>query len=277
MRPSNDPDNVFFIFVLVIVAFILAVLVTAIPTAGAAEIVITDTTPNESIAAQALIDQFDSPDYIVRYEPLFEVVPAFAIYAEAAAKLDGAAPLLTMVLANDMDSLQYSKQARVAAATGLAACGPKAVVALPLLRRMMAPSCRGENIMALAVMQGIGPDAATLLEPARTLLYASDFHTQYRACRAIAALGDAGGPAVADLCLLLTTDQVASVRRNACITLREVARFSPDLDQVCEILMDVAANDTSHAVRSEAEEALKKFFGLPVDGPGGSVDPKKVL
>jgi HEAT repeat protein len=246
---------------LAIVLAVLMLLIALASVATPAEIVIPEDQPSETIAVQLLIDQFDSQDYVVRTD-VYSVTPAFAIYAEAAAKLDGAAPMLAAVLADSEDP-----QVRLAAACGLEACGPKAIIAAPLLKTMLESPDSVDRIMACAIVRGIGPEAASLLSPLRTLLQAENFHVQYWACRAIAAMGDAGEPAVADLCLLLTTDQPASVRRNACIALGEVAGCSPDLDKVVEILEDVENNDYSHPVRVEATAALEKFFGPPLDGP----------
>lgn len=239
-------------------------------------------TSTDTLAVQVLIEKFESTDYILRTDDeghMMAIVPAFACYAQACAKLDGAAPILTEVLAGGTPtangpSMVYSQQARVAAAIALEAIGPEAMVAWPTLAIMLHSPQERENIVALAVIRGIGPEAASLLTSVRTLLYAEDFHTRYWACRAVAAMGDAGEPAAADLCLLLMMDEPASVRRNACIALGEVAPGSQEADIAVRLLAEVLATDYSHPVQVEAKVALKKIFAFRARlGPGPNNPP----
>jgi len=230
--------------------------------------------PADTIAVETLIAQFDSQDVILRTDAdgcLMYAIPAFSCYAEACAKLDGCVPLLIDVLGTPTDPNPpegfipvVSPQARLAAACALEAVGPEAIQAEPLLRTMLETPDVRENIMALGIIRGIGPDAASLLGPVRTLLYAENFHVRYWACRAVASMGDAGEPAVADLCLLLMMDEPASVRRNACIALGEVAGCSVNLGPAVRVLEEIAADDYSHPVRVAARAALEKFFGPPI-------------
>jgi len=219
--------------------------------------------PADTIAVETLIAQFDSQDVILRTDAdgcLMYAIPAFSCYAEACAKLDGCVPLLIDVF----DDPASSEQKRLAAACALEAVGPDAMQAEPLLRLLLESPDVGDNIMALAIIRGVGPDAASLLSPVRTLLYAENFHVRYWACRAVASMGDAGEPAVADLCLLLMMDEPASVRRNACIALGEVAGCSVNLGPAVRVLEEIAADDYSHPVRVAARAALEKFFGPPI-------------
>jgi HEAT repeat protein len=256
-------------FLLLILAILLIVLFGCAPAnaqgplgvdRGPQEITVPLAESTDTLAVQALIEKFDSPDVLIRTDDegyMMTTVPAFACYAEACAKLDGAVPILRGVLA---DIHQSSYQRRLGAAIALEAAGPEAVEVLPLLEVMLERPDVRENIMALAIIRGIGPDAASLLSPVRTLLYAENLHVQYWACRAVAAMGDAGEPAVADLCLLLIMDSPASVRRNACIALGEVAPQSENVDIVIRLLAEVLVTDYSHPVQVEAKAALEKIF-----------------
>jgi HEAT repeat protein len=247
-------------------------------------------TPSDTLAVQALVEQFDSQDIVLRIDEdgcLRSTIPAFVHYAKACAKLDGAVPILIEVLASErwapgeappqFCGPLYSEQARLAAAVALEEIGPAAMECdelPPLLGTLLESPSPSENIKALAIIRGIGPDAASLLSPVRTLLYAENFHVQYWACRAVAAMGDAGEPAVADLCLLLLMDSPASVRRNACIALGEVAGNSKDQDVAARILIIVAQQDYSYPVRVEARAALKKFYAALTPCPGPPrIDP----
>lgn len=226
---------------------ILFLLITA---AGGSEIQLGPSQPDDTIAIRALVEKFDSEDIIIRTDPLLVVQPAFVNYALACAKLEGAAPILAEVL----DSGSW--QGRVAAAVGLEAIGPGAMVAEPVLRKMLTTPEEGENNLACGIIRGIGSDALPLLPLVRPLLNAESFHTRYWACRAIAAMGEEAGEATADLCQLLTSDQPASVRRNACIALGEVAMASPLVSAAIEKLEKVAKEDPSAPVREAAEGAL---------------------
>ena len=280
-----DPDDTFNRMCFVI--FIAGLLLMMSGLVFGEERVLPLSQPADTVAVEALIAQFDSTDILIRTDEdgcMMTAIPSFVAYAEAAAKLDGAAPILAEILAGETpDGLPRSPQARIAASVALEAIGPEAMIAEPTLREMLASPLPRENIMALAIIRGIGPDAAPLLGHVRTLLHAENFHVSYWACRAVAAMGDAGEPAVGDLCLLLTTDQPASVRRNACIALKEVAGCSTHLQKVVQILIDVVEGDYSYPVRVEASAALEKFFGPPVTEiedeptPGGTAGGQELL
>ncbi|MHC4704404.1 MAG: hypothetical protein ACYTFQ_27955, partial [Planctomycetota bacterium] len=73
----------------------------------------------------------------------------------------------------------------------------------------------------------------------------------------------AASDATADLCDLLESDQPASVRRNACIALGQVAGCSPDFLRAVLILTELRDEDPCHPVRVEAEAALTRLLGPP--------------
>lgn len=233
--------------------------------------------PDDSLAVWALVEEFDSEDVVWRYDPVLIIQPAFVNYAISASKLDGAGPILTEVLAGvSPDGLPYSWQERVAAGCGLEAMGSEAIVAEPVLREMLESDVRGEIVLALGIVRGIGPGAASLLEPVRAHLAASSFHTRYWACRALGAIGWRASDATADLCDLLRSDQPASVRRNACAALGRVAGCSPDLDRACFLLIHVAMNDQCQPVRVEAEAALEALVGDSLEPDPRVPTPAKV-
>jgi len=242
------------------VGFVLGLILLLAALATGEEIVVPLTESTDTLAISALVEQFDSPDLIIRTDAdgcMMTTIPAFACYAEACAKLDGAPLAMAKVLCGKSG---YSEQSRTAAAVALEAIGPEAMVAEPTLRRLLASPQMRDNIMALAIIRGIGSDAESLLGPVRTLLHAENLHVAYWACRAVAAMGHQGEPAVADLCLLLMSDEPASVRRNACIALGAAAPGSENLDVAIRVLAEVLVLDFVHPVRVEAEGALKKIF-----------------
>jgi hypothetical protein len=240
----------------------------AVTPSSGAEIQLGEGQPDDTLAIRTLVEKFDSPDVVIRTEPTLVVQPAFVNYALACAKLDGAAPILAEVLAGG----DYSQQARVAAAVALEAIGPDAIVAEPALRGMLSSPEEGENNLACGIIRGIGPDAVPLLPLVRALLNADSFHTQYWACRAIAAMGEDASDATGDLCQLLT-NQPASVRRNACIALGEVAVASPMVPEVVELLAKVAKEDPVAPVREAAEGAIKTIIGYYPFGVEAPADP----
>ena len=231
--------------------FVFLVLLLVSPAFGE-EIRLDADTPNEVLAVQALIERFDDTDYVFRTDPLLEVVPAFAIYAEAAASFGECAinPLI--------QALDGSRQSRVAAAIGLAAIGPLAIKARPQLIEMLETGGR-DSILACAIIQGIGPDAKEFVPQLRLLLAADDFHVQYRACRALSAIGPGAGSTAGALIVALR-EGVASVRRNAAIALGNIA---VELDgkskwAVIQALRQTQ-NDYSVPVREAAMEALRNL------------------
>ncbi|MHC4302787.1 MAG: HEAT repeat domain-containing protein, partial [Planctomycetota bacterium] len=238
--------NVGFVCFVVILTLFLLMIGTVV--VHGEEIVLHPCQPDDLLAIEVLVEKFDSPDVVYRLDAdgcVIGVQPAFVNYALAAAKLEGAASRMTAVLSGGgpapgqappaLTEQRFTWQQRVAAGCALEAIGPEAIVAEPVLREMLEGPRRckplpsdGEIILALGVIRGIGPDAAPLLEPVRRHLTHSNFHVRYWACRALGAIGEAASDATADLCDLLESDQPASVRRNACIALGQVAGCSPD-------------------------------------------------
>ena len=184
-------------------------------------------------------------------------VPGFVVYARACAKLDGAVEPLVEVLANG------SVTSRLAAAVALAEIGVDAIAAEPVLRDMLSGTDI-ERRMAAGVIQGIGPAAEPLLDALAPNLYSENFHVQYWTCRALAAIGPAAANLTPDLCYL-AENGVASVRRNACLALGDVAVGTEYEQLASETLTSVLDNEFLHPVKVAASTALANFFEKSVD------------
>lgn len=228
----------------------LVVLLLCVPVYGE-DIILDANTPNEVLAVQVLIEKFDSLDIVIRTKPR-GMIPAFVIYAEAAAFFGDCAvdPLIK--------ALGEESQIRVAAAIGLEAIGPAAIKATPQLIVMLAGSDR-DNILACGIIRGIGPDAVKLVPLLRPLLDNDNFHVQYWACRALNSIGPGAQMATPDLCRELLMG-IASVRRNAAITLGNIApgMTKRQLQETIDAL-EVATQDKCQPVRVAATEALDKI------------------
>ena len=147
------------------VSIALAVFLLCSPASG--EIQLDESTPNEVIAVQALIECFDCTDVIVRTEPWYTSLPVFVVYAEAAASFGECAVYPLMVALED-----ENPQVRTAAAIALEAIGPASIKAKPLLEEMLQSDNDRTKILACAIIRGIGPDAAELVDLVKEILYA---------------------------------------------------------------------------------------------------------
>ena len=222
-----------------------------------AEIQLDEGTPNEVIAVQALIDRFGDTEIIIRTEPWFHTLPAFVIYAEAAASFGDCAvdPLIEVLKG-------YNPQVRTAAAIALEKVGPTAIEAKPLLEEMLQSDDDHTNILACAIIRGIGPDAVELVDLVKELLYDENFHVQYWACRALGGVGLEAAIVVNELLDRLVTG-VASVRRNAALALGEITKSIDNNGPIIQALLQAIENDYSVPVKDAAREALKNIQKNP--------------
>lgn len=235
--------------------FLFALLLLCTPAFGQ-DIVVDNELPNATIVAEALIDRFDEPGWVIRPDPMCESLPLFAVYAEGVASFGEAAVDPLIVALED-----ENPQVRIAAAIALDKIGPPALKASPVLEKMLRSDDDRTNILACGIIRGIGPDAAWLTELVIPLLDHENFHVQYWACRALGSIGhNTGVQAAAKLVELLDTG-VASVRRNAALALGNIAGGLDGKSQFAAIqaLEQTAANDYSHPIREAAKEALAKI------------------
>jgi len=234
--------------------FLLPLLLLVSTVVRGENIILDQTTPNEALAVQVLIDQFENTDIVIRREPWLTTKPVFVIYAEAAASLGEVAidPLI--------EALDGSRQTRIGAAVGLGAIGSASIRTEFKLHRMLMGNDSFDRILACGIIRGIGPDAFILVDSLRLCLHHDNFHVQYWACRALSSIGSGANDATEDLLIVLKMG-IASVRRNAAITLGNIqdGMDQPTRWKVIDALQE-AKKDRCQPVRAAATEAEAKII-----------------
>lgn len=199
----------------------------------------------------ALTSHFSDSGAVERFEPRYQVIPVFAIYAVATAEFGGEAvePLIE-ALGSD------SPQICLAAAVGLEGMGERAAKAMPQILEMLESDSVQRRRAAAGIIRGIGPAAAEAIPSLVKRLRDEDFHTQYWACRALGAIGPASSVATADLLERMSQGTV-SVRRNAAMALGNIG---PDIGpEAVAALVEAVDSEPLAPVREEAVIALGKL------------------
>ncbi|MFO0868056.1 MAG: HEAT repeat domain-containing protein [Pirellulales bacterium] len=170
----------------------------------------------------------------------------------AVAPAEPAAPVRTP--AEWVREMESGDDQRIAAATAaLEALGPRASAVVPDLIRLLERDEAAHRRHVLAILRALGPAGKEALPAVRAKLFHADFHVQYWACRALAAMGGHAAAATGDLRQLLAPEFPASTRRNAALALGRIA--APDDPATVEALIG-ALRDRNHPVRVEAAVAL---------------------
>ncbi|NLS92157.1 MAG: HEAT repeat domain-containing protein [Planctomycetaceae bacterium] len=200
---------------------------------------------------RTLIAHFPDEGYVERFEPRYEAIPLFAVYAFAVAAFGepAVAPLIDALKSD-------SQQVYLGAAIALEAMGQSAAKAMPQLITMLESGDGAKRRAAAGAIRGIGPAAADAVPLLVKLLHDEDFHSQYWACRALGAIGPASAVASGDLLDRLSHGTV-SVRRNAAAALGNIG---PDIGpEAAARLIRVVEEEFTAPVREEAVIALGKL------------------
>ncbi len=106
----------------------------------------------------------------------------------AVAPPEPAAPVRTP--AEWVREMESGDDQRIAAATAaLEALGPRASAVVPDLVRLLERDDAAHRRHVLAILRALGPAGKEALPAVRAKLFHADFHVQYWACRALAAMG----------------------------------------------------------------------------------------
>lgn len=121
-----------------------------------------------------------------------------------------------------------------------------------LMKRLEAATDHEEAKDYLGTLEGLGKVAAEAVPVIIPRLASEDFHSQYFACRALAAIGPPAKPAVAEL-IRLTREGVSSPRRHACLAL---GKIGPAVGEEGVRALVARLADGNQVVRRDAVIAL---------------------
>lgn len=148
----------------------------------------------------------------------------------------------------------------------------------PALDRLIAIVENEDDVIgpALFTIQKIGPKAALAVPVLIVRLEDENFHHQYWACQALAAIGKQAEPSIPKL-VDLVENGVTSVRRHAAIALGKIGVASdPVLDVLTEALTDPTAPVRQEALLAlanfgaKSERALEKITEMALNKNGSS-------
>src|SRR5262249_54658927 len=144
---------------------------------------------------------------------------AYALGRMAPLAAEAAGPL------GELAAADKDQAARKEACKTLAAIGPKAVIAVPYLAKVLRDPQASVRQQAAIALGKIGPDAAAALPDLLKAAHEPDKSVRCHAIRAIGGLGKGALTAIPELIKILKEDDVVEVKLAA---IDELGGFGPD-------------------------------------------------
>ncbi|MCA9122487.1 MAG: HEAT repeat domain-containing protein [Planctomycetaceae bacterium] len=185
-------------------------------------------------------------------------VPVWAYAARALGQLGPkSAPQLIAKLSGD------NRTGRRAAAVALHDIKPPQKQAVPALIELLVQNEPETRIAAMYAIIGLDPKpAASAIPTLQVMLGSDDFHTQYWACRTIAAVGPPQALPTLDKLVELTASGVASVRSNAA---EAIGIIGPAVGKRPIAALTTMLHDDNYVVRRAGVIALGRLGTLSAE------------